>query len=720
MNILHINTIDNKGGAAKIAWNLRKDLESRGHISTMYVGIKYSNDPDVHVISWRLLQHKLMHLTGSDLHFTNSDEIIKTDVYKNADVIHCHNLHSGFFDLSTMEKMGKEKPIVWTIHDLWPMTAGCTDTGRCAGEKPRRFLLFLWDRRKAILKEKKKIYNNTHLHVVAGSKWMQQHVKNSILKDNKQHLIYHGIDTRSFKPYDKEEARKRLGLPLDKKIVLFVAVGGSKNGTKGWSFVERTIVHYQESEDITFLCIGGTPTEKLKNVIYVDYIEDKTLLARYYSASDVFLYPTLADSFGLVVAEAMACGVPVVTFDTDAIPELVEHKKNGYVTEHKDFSDLLAGLKWVLELNAEAIKKIREESAKKIAEHFSLNRMTDEYVELYESAMKEQRPYDHYHKKINNHMNTTQKIKRKIKNFLFFLKNKKDELDEKLLPKPTKEERAEIEILRREFEKLSSAISSEKMTKVWLDYCNNLQRYVKERDPRNFLNWDIIKFSMFHNAKKEEFSHLRSLTSWPTWKEALKESPVGNPKRYPEMPDTSGNMVHYAYSLSLLSAAFRINPKDTKRIFEFGGGYGGMARLYFNLGFEGAYYIFDLPEFTALQKYYLRSTGLKIQKNSSVLKNVSLIDKPEFLEKNPPENIDIFIGTWSLSETPIDFRNKMLSLVKDPNYYLIAYQKTFRGIDNSQYFKEFEKKHDNYEWRHFPIEHLPGNYYLLGKKINHI
>lgn len=713
MNILHINTIDNKGGAAKVAWYLREELQKMGHVSPMYVGIKYSNDPDVHVIPWRFLQHKLMHLTGSDLHFTNSDHILKTDVYKNADVIHCHNLHSGFFDLSTMQKMAKEKPVIWTIQDLWPMTAGCTDTGRCLGERPRRFFLFLWDRRKAILKEKEKIYRHTDMHVVAGSKWTKQHMENSILKNNKQYLIHNAIDTRLFRPYEKETERKNLGLPADKKIILFVAVGGSQNGTKGWGFVKQTIDHYQDSDDITFLCIGGAPKEKEKNVIYTDYIEDKTLLARYYSASDVFLYPTMADSFGLVVAEAMACGTPVVTFNTDAIPELVEHKKNGYVAEYKNFEDLLAGLQWVLGLKAEEVKKMRSDSSQKVTEHFSLESMVSKYLNLYREAIEKR---NNYQKAEQKNMNIARKLKNKLNIFSSFLKNKKNILREKMLPKPTLEEQSMAKKLQHDFSKLSSVKASETIKNTWSEYCNNLQKYVQKRDPRNFLNWDIIRYSMFYGGKIEELEYVRSLPSWKKWKEALKESPVGKPQPYKEMPESSGNFIHYAYSLALLEEAFHINIGKTKRIFEFGGGYGGMARLFFNLGFNGEYYIFDLPEFTALQKYYLQSTGLQTLKNARATKGISLIDKIEILQKNPIINADILIGTWSLSETPVSFRSKILSLVKNPNYYLIAYQKDFKGINNIEYFEDFEKNMTNYEWKHFPVKHLPGNYYLLGKK----
>ena len=112
----------------------------------------------------------------------------------------------------------------------------------------------------------------------------------------------------------------------------------------------------------------------------------------------------------------------------------------------------------------------------------------------------------------------------------------------------------------------------------------------------------------------------------------------------------------------------------------------------------------------------MQSTGLQSFKNTTIAKGVSLIDKIDVLKKTPIINADILIGTWSLSETPIVFRSKILSLVKNPSYYLIAYQKDFKGTDNVLYFEEFEKSMNNYEWKHFPIKHLPGNYYLLGKK----
>jgi hypothetical protein len=130
-----------------------------------------------------------------------------------------------------------------------------------------------------------------------------------------------------------------------------------------------------------------------------------------------------------------------------------------------------------------------------------------------------------------------------------------------------------------------------------------------------------------------------------------------------------------------------------------------MAKLINNLGFNGKYVIFDIPEFLALQKYYLRS--------ADTIENFDFIERIEKLEDSNP---DIFIATWSLSESPIKTRDEFLRKIGKPQYALIAYQANFESIDNIKYFQEYRKNNQNYNWIDCEISHLPKNYYLTGKK----
>lgn len=241
-------------------------------------------------------------------------------------------------------------------------------------------------------------------------------------------------------------------------------------------------------------------------------------------------------------------------------------------------------------------------------------------------------------------------------------------------------------------------------TRAWDRYRQRLQLYILGNDPRNFLRWEPITGSMFNNADRRELDYLMK-NDWNKWAPAISETWVGNPPKYNHYPKSSGNVIHIAYNLSQLIDHYKIDLTKISRVIEFGAGYGCMARLVHTLGFSGKYAIFDIPEFAALQKYYLHATDTK--------GDFVFINK---IERLGDQNPDIFIATWSLSESPTELRNEFLKKIGKPTYVLIAYQANFESIDNRKYFKEYRNSNQEYDWLDWEIAHLPQNYYLIGKK----
>src|SRR3989338_7715448 len=131
MNILQINTADTKGGAGKVSYRLKNELKKLGHQTSLLVSRKYAkNDKDVVLIRpesnlRRRILTKLTYYLANDLDFFQSNHILKMPEFKEADIIHCHNLHSNYFNLDTLKKISRFKPIIWTFHDMWPITANC-------------------------------------------------------------------------------------------------------------------------------------------------------------------------------------------------------------------------------------------------------------------------------------------------------------------------------------------------------------------------------------------------------------------------------------------------------------------------------------------------------------------------------------------------------------------------------------------------------------------
>lgn len=400
MRILQINTTDTRGGAAKVAYSIKQELEKNGHTVSMFVGQKYSSDPNIYILNDKKsfsgkIKKKMAYWLANDIDVFSSDHILKTEEFKKADIIHCHNLHSNYFNLRTLKKISALKPVVWTFHDMWPITAHCAhsfggalkDNGFFSCPSLDIFPPVAWHNEKYLERKKGEIYKNSKFHVVTPSKWLAQKIGESILKNKPISLIYNGIDISIFNPLlrsDLNKLRSDLNLPLNKRVILVIAKGGASNPWKGGNYAQEAIDAFMSHSRAFFVTLGGNVNQTSNRVKTVSYTSSQDTLAKYYSAADMLLYPSIADNCPLVVLEAMACGLPVVSFNTGGISELVEHKINGYIAGYKDAQDLKTGLEYLLNLPAQEIEKMRQYSINKIQTGFTSEKMADQYLKLYQ------------------------------------------------------------------------------------------------------------------------------------------------------------------------------------------------------------------------------------------------------------------------------------------------------------------------------------------------
>ena len=410
MKILQISAADSKGGVGKIVYRFNNYLKELGHQTSIFVGFKYSNLKEVFLIKKPnsllllankiakknvdgFLRRKLAYFLADDIDLFSIDDLFKSKEYKEADVIHLNNLHGDYFKLKDLRRISREKKVVWTIHDFWAITGHCAYPFDCqkwqtgCKECPAldMYPKIAWDNTKYLWSQKKKIYEDSKLNVVAYSLWTKNTLDKSILKNQNISLIYNGIDDRIFKPYDKAEVRKELGLPLDKKIILYVAVDNQNDPRKGWYHVAKMIEKYKDVKDILFISIGSKRQYKEGNLWYFSYIGSDELLSKFYSAADVFISPSSAETFGYTIAESMSCGTPVVAFESGAIPEIIVHKETGYLVSDKNDKGLEEGVDYILKLSKEEYQKVSENSVKRIREKFHWRKMMEEYINLYKT-----------------------------------------------------------------------------------------------------------------------------------------------------------------------------------------------------------------------------------------------------------------------------------------------------------------------------------------------
>jgi len=320
----------------------------------------------------------------SDLEQGAYDELFNHEWYKNADIVHLHNLYGNYLRYDALKRISREKVLVWTFHDMWPFTNGCSHTSE---ESPLIHGLIKC-RKSAFqnsLAKKVYFYKNYKFTGVAPSHWLLNLAKRTIIFQNNIVYIHHGVDVGNFKPRKKNIVRKELRLPMNKKIVIFVALGGTKNPHKGGDYFKEIVRRFENQKDITFLMIGSN--EYLgKNVSALPFVTDRLILAKYFCAADVLILPSTQESSSYVAMEAIVSGLPVVGFDVGGASEIMR-SGNSYIAKYEDTNNLEKGLKTVIQGHNFVDSKLFEKNIEKLRLEYSEDEMGKKYLALYESLL---------------------------------------------------------------------------------------------------------------------------------------------------------------------------------------------------------------------------------------------------------------------------------------------------------------------------------------------
>lgn len=317
---------------------------------------------------------------------------------KEADILHLHWINAGFLSLKNLNQLQSlGKPIVWTLHDMWPFTGGCHHSRGCLHyEKSCGNCPFLKkpsdeDLSHQIHKEKQEIFSKLNLTVVTPSHWLATCAKQSSLLGNRRiEVIPNPIDTSIYKPADKKTERSRLGLNENKIYLAFIAANVS-TAFKGVNFLRDALRllyerYHVSKEQIELLVIG-----KMKDDVYKDFfypvhltgvINSEQRLVSYYNAADIFVLPSLEENLPNTIMEAMACGTPAVAFNTGGVSDLIEDGKNGFVAQYKsskDFADKL----YKLIADKELLKEMSRQAVDKVGQSYTEEIIVEKYIGLY-------------------------------------------------------------------------------------------------------------------------------------------------------------------------------------------------------------------------------------------------------------------------------------------------------------------------------------------------
>jgi glycosyltransferase involved in cell wall biosynthesis len=411
MKVLMLNTFDEVGGAARAAVRLLGGVRGLGVDAGLLVQFKSGQAKEV-ISSPSPLRKAARHLkvllglmpvrtypNKPENNFSPAllpDHLVTEIAGVDPDIVHLHWLGAGFLRVETLRKLGQ--PLVWTLHDSWAFTGGCHVPFDCAryrqscgacpvlgSSRERDLSRWTWNR-------KKRAWRDLNLTVVAPSRWLADCARSSSLfRDVRVEVIPNGIDTGAFQPMDKEQARNLLGLPKDRKIILFGGIRGTSDPNKGFHLLQPALQTLgRDSSDLLALVFSSFESAKLPEMgmpaVYLGPIHDDRKLAAIYSAADAFVAPSMQESFCQTAVEAMACGTPVVAFRATGLLDVVEHQRSGYLAQPYDSDDLARGIAWILE-DRDRHAELSLQARQKVEAEFSIDKVSGRYITLYRELL---------------------------------------------------------------------------------------------------------------------------------------------------------------------------------------------------------------------------------------------------------------------------------------------------------------------------------------------
>lgn len=416
MKVLLINTADIKGGASRAVYRLHQGLQRIDVNSQMLVQVKQGDNQAVigsraesgigkAKTGLRLTLEKLplkFYSCGGNINYSSHwlPDNVNAQISRLApDIINLNWISAGYVQIESIAKFNK--PLVWTLHDMWAFTGGCHYNRDCqkytksCGACPQLASKRDGDLSRWVWQRKAKAWQNLNLTIVSPSHWLAEQAKSSSLFQSFPiKVIHHGLDLAKYKPIPQVTARELLGLPLKKQLVLFGASPGSTGDTrKGLQFLQPAIQKLQQQEnyyDLELVIFGETkpqnPIDLRFPVHYLGRFDDDISLALVYSAADVMVVPSMQEAFGQTASESLACGTPVVAFNTTGLRDIVDHQKNGYLAQPFEIEDLAEGIAWVLE-DRDRSCQLRHQARLKAEREYTLEVQAHRYLSLFQEVL---------------------------------------------------------------------------------------------------------------------------------------------------------------------------------------------------------------------------------------------------------------------------------------------------------------------------------------------
>ncbi|WP_306168712.1 glycosyltransferase family 4 protein [Halomonas sp. MMSF_3323] len=394
-----MNSFFSKGGASRAAIRLVTALQKSG-VTAEYLSV-YPEKLGVFsklILYFRasvdripvkfFLKKKVLFSTGRP----SNTRLLKKINASDADVVHLHWINTGGMSVEDIFRINK--PIVWSLHDMWPFTGGCHYDDNCdkyvngCGDCPMLKGSSHYDASYKLVKRKMSaVERRDHKFVVNGlSSWIADCAsKSSIFCNSDVRNLPNPINTSVFSPQGKDVSRSYLGLPLRKKLIMFGAISALTDPRKGYLKLVEALACLPKDDNVELVVFGSdspAPTLDLGfNAHYLGSFSSDVDLVALYSAADVMIVPSLQENLSNSILESLSCGTPVVAFDIGGNSDMIDHKLNGYLVKPFKCSDLSLGIQWVLD--SQEKDTLSKNSRNKVVENFDERVVSSKYIELY-------------------------------------------------------------------------------------------------------------------------------------------------------------------------------------------------------------------------------------------------------------------------------------------------------------------------------------------------
>jgi len=408
LKILYVSSHDLVGQQFN-GYALQKEMIKHGHQSNMYVLERAFEEPNIHKLGGVVertingISCKLeRELSLQNVFPTLGLSLLRSPLFKSADIVHLQLLHARqFISLLDLPAISKQRKVVWTIHDPWITTGHCIHPLDCerwltgCGHCPDLSSAIPIKRDATALNWKIKnwVMHRTNIHLIAASEWMAERFRSSpILAHLPYSVISFGVDTQIFNPVNKRVARSYFNIPDHADVIMFRWAPYFK--LKGPEYIKKALEVLSLNRETYVITMDAPSSYGLPDLqekyhfIDLEWVEDRWKIALALKAADVFLMPSIAESFGLMAVEAMACGTPVIVFENTALQSVIHAPDAGVAVPYKNSEALANAIDLVLS-NSEYSESLSNNALKVVQDHYTLDCYAQNHSNLYHKIVND-------------------------------------------------------------------------------------------------------------------------------------------------------------------------------------------------------------------------------------------------------------------------------------------------------------------------------------------